>query len=153
MFARTEFINNTKFFFIFYVIITYFRRVFKKYELLYRLIQVFLRMTRHSFCYDMKKRQMSIHLSSFSLKIWSILSARCVFQNVFCSIAVAVRANSMRKFWLMTLWTNRKSRGRFLHVRRSSAVPLRFGRSPFRNCHCLYLLPFKFMLINNFRQH
>ena len=55
MFARTKFINNTKFSSKFYVIITYFSLVFKKYELLYRLIHDFLMTNRGHLYHDMKK--------------------------------------------------------------------------------------------------
>ena len=68
----------------------------------------------------------------------------CHFINDALSIVVvAIRAYSMWKLWLMTLWTNRKSRSCHLHIRWSSLVPSGLGRFPFWNCHCLHLLLLK----------
>ena len=64
----------------------------------------------------------------------------CRFHYILTIVIVAVRANSVRKLWLVALWTNWKSRCFHLHVRRSSLISFCLWSFPLRYCHFLHLL-------------
>ena len=91
------------------------------------------------FCLTQKRHPVDAVSHSFEIQILrscTILG----FHNIFTVIVIAVRANSVRKLWLVALRTNRKSRCFHLHVRRSSLISSCFWSFSLRYCHVLHLL-------------